>query len=67
MKKMTKERQMQVNGGSYNLPWIGACTTCNMQFSAWTKKKLQQKGLEHHQKYYTKKEPHRWVYIKMGY
>lgn len=71
MKRMTKEAQMQANGGEWlvGYTWTGQCTTssCGYSFGAYSNRDLILKGLEHHQKYYENKyRPHRWAYGRMG-
>lgn len=66
MKKMSKEKQMQANGG-YLYPWVGACTSCSYQFEAAGRRDLLEKGYAHYKANYTKRNPHRWVYLSTGY
>lgn len=57
MRKMSKEEQVQMNGG---LLYYSACVMGDYMFSAVSRSKLQKKGYAH---FKAKGTAHRWNYL----
>lgn len=72
MKKMSKEAQVQANGGEvyWFHRYAGQCTTSgcikDSSYSSNRQKDVLNWGYNHHITYCKKNAPHRWAYLRCG-